>query len=403
MVGILETGILASQAELSPPPALWSYSSLKAVVACPRRFVLERANYPGLWARAGYPSLPSVPALFGIVVHGALEVVVRALADAGVDSPQTEAATGVLRGLGGLTAVVERETSNQLTPLDGNIRLSQDRQRRIARDLEARIPDARARVQTYLCRTKFVPGPPRVAPANSAVHQPKRRLPLKDGSHAEAELRDSDLRLHGRIHLLSIDGAHVDIVDYKTGVEAESHVDQLRLYTLLWTRDAELNPRGLGVSSITAAYLDHVVTPPVPTTEDLNAFVEQLQVMISEADREVSGSSPTAKPSDETCRFCIVRQLCSDYWSTVAPSLESVDVGDFFDLEGVIGEQNGPRSWWLLSETGNPELLLRSSAPNPPFGVGDRVRILGLRRDADPEVPWPIGSLVISSEVFKRD
>jgi hypothetical protein len=225
---------------------------------------------------------------------------------------------------------------------------------------------------------------------------------LKDGSHAEAELRDSDLRLYGRIDLLSIEGAHIDIVDYKTGVEAESHVDQLRLYALLWTRDTELNPLGLEASSLTAAYADHVVTAPVPRAEDLDALVEQLQFTIGEADREVLSSLPTTNPSDETCRFCAVRQLCADYWSMVAPSLESVEVGDFFDFEGVVGEQNGQRSWWLLDEAGSPELLLRGAAPNPPFGVGDHVRLIGLRRDVDPEVPWPIGSITVPSEVFKR-
>lgn len=403
-VRLLETGIVASQAELSPPPALWSYSSLKAVATCPRRYGLERASYPGLWTRVGYPTVPNAPALFGNVVHGSLEAVVKALADAGVESPHTEAATMVFRGLGGLTSVVERATSGQLATLEGNIRLSQDQQRRIARDLEAKIPDARARVQTYLSRTKFVASQRRVSfPTTESERGQKARLPFSDGSHAEVELIDSELRLRGHVDLLSIDGAQVNIVDYKTGIEADSHVDQLRLYALLWTRDAESNPTGSPVSGLTAAYLDHDVTSSVPTVDELNSLVEQLRSEIAEADREMLGGAPTAKPSDAACRFCWVRQLCPDYWAAVAPSLASVEIGSFFDFEGVVGEQNGRRSWWLLSESGRPELLLRSASTNPKFTVGDRVRILGVRRDVDPEVPWPIGSMTASSEVFQKN
>lgn len=109
--GVIETGIALSRAVLTAPPEYWSYSTLKAVAECPRRYCLERAWYPDLGDRAGYPSLPSVTSLLGGVIHGALEAVVKALADAGVESPQTQEATGVLRNLGGLTAVVENETS----------------------------------------------------------------------------------------------------------------------------------------------------------------------------------------------------------------------------------------------------------------------------------------------------
>lgn len=100
---VLDTGVVRSRAVLQGPPNYWSYSSLKEIGECPRRYALERASYPDLWVGRGYPSLPTAPALFGNVVHGALEIVVKALTQAGVDSPQTLQATEVLRRLGGLT------------------------------------------------------------------------------------------------------------------------------------------------------------------------------------------------------------------------------------------------------------------------------------------------------------
>lgn len=84
-----DTGIARSRAVLAEPPEYWSYSALKALAACPLRYCLEHADYPELWSRSGYPPLPSLPSLLGNVVHGTLEVVLKALTDAGVTSPKT--------------------------------------------------------------------------------------------------------------------------------------------------------------------------------------------------------------------------------------------------------------------------------------------------------------------------
>jgi hypothetical protein len=399
--GVIETGIASSRAVLPAPPDYWSYSTLEAVTACPRRYCLERASYPDLGDRTGYPTLPSVSTLLGDVVHGALETVVKALTDAGVESPHTEEAAGVLRGLGGLTAVVENETSRRLAPLAGNLRLSSDRQRRIALDLQAKVPDARAQVQTYLSRTKFVPSAPRSRIGAGADGRGTRgRFEFRDGSHAEADLTAEELGLHGRVDLLIIAGDQVDIIDYKTGAESDGHADQLRLYALLWGADGKSNPKGLGVGSLTAAYRDHDSNVDVPSAAELDNLAAGLGSKIVSANSEITSGSPSAKPSPGTCHYCTVRHLCADYWKTVAPKLADVEPGNFFDYEGVVGEQNGQRSWWLVGNTGGPELLLRTTTPTPSFAIGDRVRFLGLRRDADPEVTWPIGSLTVATEVF---
>ena len=48
-----DPGISGSVAVLPDAPALWSYSSLKAVETCPRRYVLSRATYTDLRDRSG--------------------------------------------------------------------------------------------------------------------------------------------------------------------------------------------------------------------------------------------------------------------------------------------------------------------------------------------------------------
>lgn len=366
----LTTGIASSRAVLAPPPARWSYSTLKEVTACPLRYCLLRATYPGLGDHKGYPSLPSVPALFGHIVHGALETVVKAMAEAGVESPQAESAADVIRDLGGFTSVIEKELARHLAPLKDSTRLSKDRQRKIAIDLEAQVADARAQVQTYLSRTKFVPGAQHTA-SSSGGGQPRRSVSreLGEGSHAEVELVADGQGLYGRVDLLIISSDRVDVIDYKTGGESDGHADQLRLYAWLWGADDKVNPRRLGVASLTAAYRDRDVDVEVPRADQMAILSQELATKIANANREITSGNPTANPSQENCRACAVRHLCASYWTAIAPKLSDVEQGEFFDYEGVIGEQNGQRSWWLTSDASHPELLLRTTTPPSTSGT----------------------------------
>jgi len=400
----LDTGVESGRALLPGPPDRWSYSSLKDVRDCALRYALTRASYPDLWDGWGYPPLPSTPAIFGNVVHGALEIVVKALTDAGVESPKTEAASQVLRGLGGLTTVVESRMDEELAPLESNPRLSKDRCRRIARELRDQVSLACVQVQTYLSRSSFVPNAPRkaIAQAGSGASPGPLRVALTDGSHAEVRLIADGLRLYGRVDLLTISGEVVTIVDYKTGAEAEGHGDQLALYALLWMLDQQANPRKRPVSTLTAAYRDSDILVDVPTTDELSLLAVSLSATVAQADAELVSGEPLASPSTENCGRCAVRHLCSSYWREVAPALDGVSEGAWFDYEGIIGEQNGQRSWWLLGTvSGKPELLLRTSSPEVPFAEGNHVRFLGLRRDADPEVPAPVASLTVTTESFR--
>lgn len=374
---------------------------LKDVAACPRRYALERANYPELWARAGYPPLPTAPALFGNVVHGALEVVIKALTEAGVESLEAVEATEVLREIGGLTAVVEEVATRQLAPLDANPRLDDDRRRRIGRELRAQTAEARGQVQMYLSRTDFVPGAARVSVQSRGTGGPLRRSALGQGSHAEVRLIIDELRLLGRLDLLTINGTAVDIVDYKTGAESTEHQDQLRLYALLWDRDQVANPAHLETASLTAAYRDRDVTVQVPSASELQGLAATLAGEVQKADAELISGEPTPVPSEVNCRRCEVRQLCAAYWEEVVPKFAEIPDGTWFDYQGTVDEQHGLHSWWLVGDAGDtPEFLLRTQPSRRLFAEGDRVRFLGLRRESDPETGSPVAALTVKTEVF---
>ena len=152
-----DPGVSNSVAVLPDAPDVWSYSSLKAVETCPRRYVLSRSRYPDLWDRSGYPEVPSAAALFGDVVHDSLEVIVRALANHGCTSASGPEAIAVLKDLGGYSKVVKTMLAKRLTRLDGNPRLAAGGRERLQDQLEHRIPEAREEVQHYLHRMTLTP------------------------------------------------------------------------------------------------------------------------------------------------------------------------------------------------------------------------------------------------------
>src|SRR5688572_2264969 len=100
----LDTRVDRSVAVLPDAPEYWTYSSLHEVEACALRFSLATASYPDLWSGYGYPRAPNPAALFGDVVHDALERIVRALVAAGCTTSTSREAVGVLRSAGGYSA-----------------------------------------------------------------------------------------------------------------------------------------------------------------------------------------------------------------------------------------------------------------------------------------------------------
>lgn len=100
------TEVVASDGFWPDQPTWMSYSSLADIEQCPRRWMLTRATYPDLWGRSGYPDMPSLPSVYGQIIHTSLEVVINSMAAHGCAGPNTDCATAALRSLGGYTALI---------------------------------------------------------------------------------------------------------------------------------------------------------------------------------------------------------------------------------------------------------------------------------------------------------
>jgi hypothetical protein len=381
---------------------MWSYSSLKDVESCPRRYVLSRADYPDLWQPRGYPRLSIPAAIKGDVVHGSLEIIVKALVKAGCMSTRSAEAVAVLRELGGYTAVVQGVLDAQLARLDGNPRLSNDRREQVIRALGEWVPEAREQIQTYRNRMELRPGAA-TAPSTvaSAPDEFAKRCPVRAGDHPERELVAEELRLKGRVDLLSVEADGATITDFKTGAEDPAHHDQLRMYALLWTEDREANPDGMAVAALVAAYPSHDVPVVVPDAAELADLRAEVVGRTAAADLAVDVDVAAAVVGEQ-CELCNVRGLCDAYWATGAPNTADVADGAWYNLQGTVVRENGVKSWVLRETRTGREILVRT--PNPSFALllGHEVRILGARRTIDPdEEDALIASLTSVSEVLQ--
>lgn len=396
---VVETGVTPGRAVLAGPPLMWSYSSLKEVETCPLRYALARADYPDLWEQHGYPRLPIPAAIRGDVVHGALEIIVKAFVKAGCSSTRSAEAVAVLRELGGYTKVAEYVLAAQLARFAGNPRLRADRREQLTRLLTDWLPEAREQIQTYLNRMNLLPsGGSGSAPPTAA---PSTRYPARTGDHPEKELVAEVLGLKGRIDLLSVDAGGVHITDFKTGAEDPAHHDQLRMYALLWDADGTVNPDGLPITKLVAAYPDHEVEVPVPSAADLATLVDDVAAQIEVAKAAIAVDPPVAKLG-EHCRLCSVRGLCGSYWSRGAPRTAEVSDGTWYDLAGTVVREHGVKSFVLREGGTGSDVLVRTPTPAIALPLGSGIRILGARRVIDPEDEEAlIAALTSASEVLE--
>jgi hypothetical protein len=379
-------------------PEVWSFSSLTEAVECPRRWTLARASYPKVWERSGYPARPVLPALVGSAVHHVLEVVLAKLHAERCSSVSDPRTASVLRELGGYTALLEDAVNRELERLRGNPRASQVFDA-LATALRQRIPEMRQRVQVVIARARLNP-----APLGAGTGAPSQaRLPLAKGTHPEVELRVPALRFAGRADLVSLEDDACTLTDYKTGSPDPHHLEQIRIYALLWTRDEELNPTGIPTARLVIAYATHDDVHGAPSSADLEEIAASLTARIRDAEDELSSRPPPAKPAAEMCRLCAVRHLCDDYWPSEAARTNSPAMappGSFVDCEATISQRNGPRSWLIALHPDESAALLRTASEATPFRAGDRVRLLDLVHGKDDDTDTTILTMTQMSEAY---
>lgn len=387
-------------------PDWMSYSSLSEIELCPRRWMLKRATYPALWTRSGYPDNPSMPALVGDIIHSTLDRVLTAFVQNGCDSTTSPDAVDILRSLGGYSGLIQQAIRDRVAPLSLNPRTA-ERLAVFETALRTRTAEMRQRVQTIVARSVIVP---RDAVADGPASAAGQRLPVSLGSHAELDLQAEDMRWLGRADLLTVTKDGCEILDYKTGDPNEGHVDQLRVYALLWVLDTARNPEARRVTRLVASYRTREVVWDGPTPTDLQELQTTLSERTDAARADLRARPPMARPSDELCASCSVRHLCEEYWSFVedAPP-EGRTAGTWFgDVELKIERQHGPMSWRATvsrnrSVDRGTSAILRAPRENFPFRPNQMWRVINAALNYDDETEVFVVSLHAHAEIFELE
>lgn len=398
-------------------PEWMSFSRLREIEACPRRWSLASASYHEIWSRRGYPPKVYLAPLAGQIIHAALETIVTSLNRAGCVSVKDETFVRVMRELGGYTRIVEGTIKNICNDLQDNPRFTA-KYNYISTKLRDSVPALREQLQILTGKLRLQGGTlaTRVGGAPSAPRD--IRPALSNGTYSEIELRANQLRWRGFADSLILSDASCELVDYKTGTPKPEHQKQIRLYSLLWTRDAQLNPKGRAIDRLTLSYPTTDIAVKPLTDSQLNILEQEIISRTQIALGLAQQTPPLANPNINNCGFCSVRQLCGDYWTPQAQQLlaqevprESSAVGErLIDLEVDHLEQQTLSSWSAIvllcrAIPAGCHVLIKLSESNPLlqkiFNTGRRIRILdALLIDQPEDVPTPRAHLTKMSEAF---
>jgi PD-(D/E)XK nuclease superfamily len=360
-------------------PSEMSYSALREIETCPRKWALSRASYPDIWRRTGYPSKMSRAQLFGIVVHKAVETVLDTSSEIPYGDDESAGRVATLRKLGGFSTVVAEAVGDALESLRGNPRaLAQEAQ--LTEWLLRNTADLRAATQHTLACLPSWNTRGRGTDLRGPTATPSDVLSI--GLHPEIELHSSMLGWLGRPDLLQVTEEGCAIFDFKTGAPNENHLLQVHAYALLWADDATRNPHCLPVSSLHVVYGSHTDSWPGPDVSDTSHIRRELAERTELVRRATQHVPPEAIPDERRCAMCGVRQLCGDYWAAM-PQWSPPDTGAFIDLAVVFEEEGASQSTCVVLNgaprlRGQRVLVKWNGGPGGPE-VGDRTLLLGVR------------------------
>lgn len=364
------------------PPATYSFSSLQALRACPRRWQLLHSKWGSY---ASFPERPHPAAIEGQIVHEALDLLARELGRRRrppIGSAEFSDAISACGFWGFFPSRVD----------DWNRRLAAH-PRAGPGYVVRTAPRALANQAVRLFREQYQPGAvesdvSRGAESNSAGASPLSILRAR-GSVSEVRLEHPGLPVVGVVDLVSLeDDLSTTILDFKTGSRKPDHERQVLLYALLWWRVTRDRPRKLVLQYLESEW---VVSP---TEEDLVQTEELTTRQIRHASDALS-ARPAASEVGEHCTHCPVRARCDEGWSSSERASAKDGSAKAVDIEVTVSSDPTPTGFAGSRPTGEEVAVVFEAAVGcslPEIARGDRFRIVDAARRASASevvlLPW---------------
>lgn len=233
-------------------PSPISFSTLRDIETCPRRWGLRNASYRQFENVVGYPPKLSIAGARGLAVHRVIEEIIRHAKSMPGNDFRTRA-IAALRDAGGLSRIVVRCIEEVLGKYEGNPRADHLRSS-VGRNHEV-LSQVCVSVQKAIQKLADIQLPESVPAETSLSSQESVRHPLSHGLHTEVSLRGPE-DWFGKVDLLFFSRDGVCIEDFKSGKPKEDDVLQLLIYAWLWWRDAARNPNKTVARRLRLRYLD---------------------------------------------------------------------------------------------------------------------------------------------------
>lgn len=167
-----------------------------------------------------------------------------------------------------------------------------------------------------------------IAPRSTARNSTTTRAASALQTGTEIRLRDPQSKLHGWADLIESNA----IIDFKTGDEESSHIEQLLFYAALYQSATSRTPEQLRlVYTRTGKVLD----VPLPSSGQLQALLILSRQRAVTAEGKINSNALEARPERSKCSQCNVRALCDEYW-LARPNFkerESGTTSEFADFE----------------------------------------------------------------------
>lgn len=298
--------------------------------------------------------------------------------EGGVTSVMDGKAMETLRSLGGYTTILSKVLDDLLQREADNPRFQQFKAS-FLKQMLAKIPRMRESLQELLRGQSWISRTLGMTPETTSGSNDKQRFRLGPGTHFEVELRDKQIMWKGRADIITLSSAGCNITDLKTGSPSDHHQEQMIAYAVLWDGDRELNENHVPISDLRLCYSSGSISVSVPAQADTEKIRANLQERTARIKEEIESEIVPARPSIDNCRYCQVKLLCDEYWTSSARD----ETEQFHDFELVLKSARGDSIWTATSIAASglsgEEVVLKRSQSDLPFWrdfrEGMRVRI----------------------------